>query len=172
LDLRQVLCALLAPPLFPVPPDIFKADIEYRDFRAGETLMPHAGITIRTRPLNHPDGATGYRIEYAGKSVAYITDTEHKPGTLDANVLELVRGAGLMIYDSTFTDEEYARHVGWGHSTWEQAVRLAEAGQVETLALFHHEPSHDDATMDKIAAAAIARRPGTIVAREGMTITL
>jgi phosphoribosyl 1,2-cyclic phosphodiesterase len=171
-SLKQVVCALMAPPLFPVPPDIFKAAVEYRDFRAGDTLEPHPGITIRTRPLNHPDGATGYRIEHGGKAVAYITDTEHRDGGLDANVLELVHGAGLMIYDSTFTDEEYAAHRGWGHSTWQEAVRLADAGRVGTLALFHHDPAHDDDFMDKIAAAAIARRPGTIVAREGMTITL
>jgi phosphoribosyl 1,2-cyclic phosphodiesterase len=171
-SLKQVMRSLMAPPLFPVPPDIFNADVEYRDFKAGETLEPHPGITIRTRPLNHPDGATGYRIEYAGKAVAYITDTEHRPGSLDGNVLELVRGAGLMIYDSTFTDEEFAAHVGWGHSTWQEAVRLADAAGVGTLALFHHEPGHDDAFMDKIAAEAVARRPSTIVAREGATITL
>ena len=171
-NLRQVICSLMAPPLFPVPPEIFKAEVEYRDFRAGDTIEPHDGITMRTRPLNHPDGATGYRIEYEGKAVAYITDTEHRPGRLDANVLELVRGAELMIYDSTFTDEEYAAHIGWGHSTWQEAARLADAGRVGTLALFHHDPEHDDAIMDRIGAEAAARRPGTIVAREGMTITL
>ena len=75
-----------------------------------------------------------------------------------------------MIYDSSYTDAEYPRYRGWGHSTWQEGVRLANAAKVERLVLFHHDPDHDDAFMDRVAAEAEQLRPGTIVAREGMIL--
>src|SRR5262249_50429390 len=137
---KEALGTLMADPLFPVGLDEFKAKIEYRDFRVGETLKPHRDVTLRTLPLNHPGGCTGYRLDFGDKSIAYVTDTEHKPGILDRNVLDLARGADLMIYDANYTEEEFPRYVGWGHSTWQQGVRLADAADVETLVLFHHDP--------------------------------
>src|SRR3546814_15850122 len=67
------------------------------------------GISLRTAPLNHPNGATGYRVDYGGKSICYITDTEHMPGQPDRNILELIAGADIVIYDSTRSEE---RRVG------------------------------------------------------------
>lgn len=168
--LRDVLCAMMAAPLFPVPLDIFTAETKYHDFRAGETLAPKPGVTVRTAPLNHPNNATGYRIEYGEKSICYVTDTEHVPGELDRNILDLVRNADLFIYDSTYTDEEFPRFVSWGHSTWQQGVRLANAAGVKTFVIFHHDPSHDDDIMDQITATAEQTRPGTVVAREGLIL--
>lgn len=168
--LHDVVCAFMKAPLFPVPPAIFEADIEYVDFTMGETLSLEGGLTLRTAPLNHPNGATGYRIEYEGKSICYVTDTEHKPGQPDQNVLGLVENADIMIYDSSFTDEEYKNFVGWGHSTWQEAIRVGEAAKVKQVVIFHHDPSHTDSMMDEIAAAAEAMRPGTVVAREGMVL--
>lgn len=170
--LNSVLCTMMQAPIFPVPPDIFAARTDYRDFRQGETLTPHPGLVLRTAPLNHPNRATGYRVEYGGKSACYVTDTEHKPGALDRNILDLVQGADLMIYDASYTDAEFPRFVGWGHSTWQEGVRLAERAGVKRLAIFHHDPSHDDTFMDGVAAAADAARPGTLVAREGLTLAL
>ncbi|GAB4194728.1 MAG: MBL fold metallo-hydrolase [Thalassobaculales bacterium] len=170
LNLKEVLSAMMCEPLFPVPLDIFKADVSFNDFRAGQTLHPAPGVTLRTAPLNHPNRATGYRIDHAGRSICYVTDTEHVPGAPDANILSLIAGADLVIYDSTYTDEEFPRFRGWGHSTWQEGVRLVEAAGAGRLVVFHHEPAHDDDTMDAIAAAAEARRPGTLVAREGMVL--
>jgi ribonuclease BN (tRNA processing enzyme) len=75
-----------------------------------------------------------------------------------------------VIYDSTYTDEEYPRFAGWGHSTWQEGVRLAEVAEVKKLVIFHHDPGHDDTVMDRIAEAAEKARPGTVVAREGLTL--
>lgn len=169
-DLRSVLCMMMAEPLFPVPVDIFTCRVEYKDFTAGETLNPQPGVALRTARLNHPNGATGYRVEYGGKSLCYVTDTEHVAGQPDRTVLDLIRGADVFIYDATYTDAEFPRYLGWGHSTWEEGVRLADAGGVKTLVLFHHDPSHDDEFMDEVQRQAEARRPGTLVAREGMTL--
>ena len=87
--------------------------MEYREFRAARTLKPAPDVAVRTTALNHPDGATGYRVDYAGRSVCYLTDTEHVPGAPDRNILELIAGADLVIYDSMYTDAEYETYTGW-----------------------------------------------------------
>jgi phosphoribosyl 1,2-cyclic phosphodiesterase len=169
---EEVLNTLMADPLFPIPVDAFHAHKTFIDFQAGETLQPYPDIVVRTAPLNHPNKATGYRIEYGGRSLCYITDTEHFPDRLDGNILGLIAGADYVIYDSMFTDAEYDLKVGWGHSTWQEGIKLMEASGAKTLVLFHHAPRRTDAELDAIGAAAAQRRPGTIVAREGLTITL
>jgi phosphoribosyl 1,2-cyclic phosphodiesterase len=173
LTLHRVLREFMMAPLFPVPPEVFKAQIEYRDFKGGETLSPAPGITVRTAVLNHPDGATGYRIEHGGRSLCYVTDTEHVPGSPDRNVLGLIDGADIVIYDCMYSDEEYAKsYVGWGHSTWQEAVRLCRQAKVRKLVVFHHDPDHDDDKMDAIGREVEAALPGAVVAREGLELRL
>ncbi len=168
---RDGIARLMQPPLLPIEPDIFIAEVSYETFHAGETLTPKPSVTLRTAPLVHPDGATGYRIEYDGRAVCYITDTEHDPAALDANILKLIRDADIVIYDSMFTDAEYPSYKGWGHSTWEEALRLCREANVRIPVIFHHLPERNDAALDEIAAAAEAMFPGSVVAREGMTLT-
>ncbi len=165
-----VLDGLLDEPFTPVRRETLRAAVRYRDFRAGEGFALAPDLHIQTAPLNHPQGATGYRIAFAGKSICVVTDTEHVPGRPDTAILGLIDGADLVIYDCTYTDEEFARRRGWGHSTWQEGVRLCEAAGAGRLVVFHHDPGHDDRAMDRIAAAAEALRPGTVVAREGMTL--
>ena len=170
LNLRIVLSEMMMAPLFPVPLEIFAAELSFRDFRMGETLNPKPGVTLRTAPLSHPNGATGYRVEFAGKSICYLTDTEHVDGEPNQNILNLIEGADIAIYDSMFTEEELPRRRGFGHSTWEEGVRLCDAAGVKQFVVFHHDPDHDDAFMDEIAALVEQRRPGSVVAREGMVL--
>jgi phosphoribosyl 1,2-cyclic phosphodiesterase len=162
---------MMRSPLFPVPLDIFKADLVFRDFAVGTTLEIGDGIRLRTAPLNHPDRATGYRVEYDGRSICYLTDTEHVPGQPDQNILDLIAGADLVIYDAMFTDVEFQNFVQWGHSTWQEGARLCQAAGAKTLILFHHLPGRDDRALDIIAAEAAKAFPGALVAREGMTLT-
>ncbi|MES1155152.1 MAG: MBL fold metallo-hydrolase, partial [Pseudorhodoplanes sp.] len=75
-NLEDALRSLMSHPLFPIEVEVFQANIQYRDFRAGETLDFGDGLRIKTVTLDHPGGATGYRLEFAGKSFAYITDNE------------------------------------------------------------------------------------------------
>ena len=77
-----------------------------------------------------------------------------------------------MIYDCTYTEEEFDRFIGFGHSTWNEGVRLADAANVGTLVVFHHDPSHDDDFMDQMAKDVELARPGTVIAREGETIEI
>ena len=172
MTLRRVLGEFMMSPLFPVPPQVFRARMEYREFKAGETLHPADGIALRTTPLNHPDGATGYRVEYGGRSICYLTDTEHVPGAPDRNILGLIAGADLVIYDSMYTDAEYDTYVGWGHSTWQEGVRLCRAAGAKRLAVFHHDPEHDDDMLDGIAREVAGELPGSIVARDGLVVAV
>jgi len=161
---------LMSEPLFPIGLEASQGEVVFTDFEPGAVLRPREGVTVRTAALNHPGGATGYRIEHSGEAIAYITDTEMIDGAVDPALLMLARDAALVVIDATYTGEELPQHVGWGHSSWQQAVRLAEEAGVGRLCLFHHEPDHDDAQMDRIAEAAERARPGTVVAREGQTI--
>lgn len=171
ISLRQAIGQMMGEPLFPGGLGAFRAGLEFRDFHSGETLHPHPGVTLRTAPLNHPNRATGYRLEFGGHAVAYLTDTEHRLNGLDRNVLALAEGADIMIYDCTYTDAEFPDRVGRGHSTWQEGVRLADAAAAKLLVIFHHDPDHDDAFLDRVAAAAGAMRP-CVVAAEGLTLRL
>ncbi|MHC5833619.1 MAG: MBL fold metallo-hydrolase, partial [Nostoc sp.] len=90
------------------------------------------------------------------------------PDRLDDNVLWLARNADILIYDSTYTDEEYycptSAKIGWGHSTWQEAVKVAQAANVKTLVIYHHDPAHDDDFLDSVGVQAAAKFPGAIMA--------
>ena len=163
---------MMSYPLFPIEIEMAQGKIEFTDFEPGEILAPQSGIVVRTAALNHPGGATGYRVEHAGQSIAYITDTEISDAAFEPTMLALAKDAALLIIDSTYTDEELKHHVGWGHSSWQQTVKFADAARVQKLCLFHHDPEHDDTMLDLIATNSDKARPGTIVAREGMTIVV
>ncbi len=125
---------------------------------------------LRTAPLNHPNGATAYRIDYAGRSICYVTDTEHREGELDNTIIELIGGSQLVIYDTTYTEEEYPRYRGWGHSTWNEGAKLCDAAGAGTLIAFHHDPDHTDADLDRMAEDMARVRPGSVVASEGLVV--
>ncbi len=169
-NLRGAIGSMMQAPLFPLPLDALKADLDFKEFGPGGGFAPRPGIAVETAPLNHPDGATGYRVNFDNRSICYVTDTEHVPGEIDANILKLVKDADIMIYDSTFTEAEFQDCRGWGHSTWEEGARLADLAGVKVFVAFHHDPWHDDDQMDEIAGQLEKRRPGSVVAREGMVL--
>jgi phosphoribosyl 1,2-cyclic phosphodiesterase len=168
--IEEVLAGLLCDPFTPVKTGEIRATIRYHDFLAGETLEPWPGTKLLTAPLNHPQGATGYRIEHGDRSICYITDTEHVPGRPDQSVLELIAGANMVIYDSTYTDDEFPAHVTWGHSTWQEGIRLCSAAHAKKLVVFHHDPDHNDSFLDGIAVEVEQALPGSTIAREGMIL--
>jgi phosphoribosyl 1,2-cyclic phosphodiesterase len=169
-NLAQVIKQMMAPPLFPIAYDALKSELEFRDFRAGETLSPVEDVSVRTIRLNHPNGATGYRLEYDGRAVAYITDNEPKPD--DRDLVSFLTGVDVLIYDCTYTDEELRSHIGWGHSSWQQGLKLAAAAKAKTFCIFHHDPDHDDAMLDQLAVDVGVLRAGALVAREGLILQI
>jgi phosphoribosyl 1,2-cyclic phosphodiesterase len=171
-SVEKVVRKFMSSPLFPVEVEIFQATTEFHDFRSGDILRPYDDLVLQTGALDHPDGASGYRLEYGGRIFALLSDTEGFPGKRDDELVALARNADLVVYDATFTEEEIKTRGGWGHSTWQRGIRLAERAGAKQLCLFHHDPSHDDEFMDDMAAEANDARPGTITAREGQIIDL
>jgi phosphoribosyl 1,2-cyclic phosphodiesterase len=171
-SIERVMRMLMSSPLFPIQIEIFKAAIEFHDFKSGDVLRPHENVVLRTAPLDHPDGSNGYRLEHGGRTFALVSDTEGFPGKCDNDLLSLADHADLAVYDATYTEDEIVSRIGWGHSTWLRGIRLAEKANVKHLCLFHHDPSHDDDFMDTLAAEANDVRPGTVTAREGQIIDL
>ncbi len=153
-------------PFFPIGPEICASCLTTGEFLPGDVLSPHAGITIRTAMLNHTGNSVGYRIEWAGRAVALITDTEHEPGTLDPAVLGLIENADLFLYDSTFTDEDFDGFRGFGHSTWQQGVRLAQASGAKKVGFIHHAKRRTDAELTNIERQAKRQFAGAFCGRD------
>jgi CheY-like chemotaxis protein len=133
-------------------------ELEEGCFRLGEVL-------IETQYLNHTAPTIAYRLSSDGATVAYVTDHElfrnpvdrifHHPG--DQRHIDFLKGSDLIIHGAQYTQEEYPHKMGWGHSTIEYATDVALAAGSSRLALFHHNPGHDDATIRRIEEAARAR---------------
>lgn len=160
-------------PNSPVPMQGMKADLQFHELKAGNKIML-GDIEIETGSLNHPNTAIGYRVTWDGRSLVYCSDTEHFPDGLDENVLNLARDADVLIYDAMYTDEEYhnpkSPKVGWGHSTWQEAIKMAESAGVKRVVIFHHDPTHSDDVLDGISQEVQARFPKAIMAREGLIL--
>jgi len=168
--IQNVLASQMDNPMFPVPLSAMQANMRFEDFEAGSAFDIYDDVHVRTAPLNHPNGATGYRIEHAGHAICYVTDTEHVPGKMDQNILGLIDGADLVIYDSTYTEQEFPDHIGWGHSTWNEGVKLCREAGAKSMAIFHHDPEHEDDFMAALGEEAKKEWDGTFVAREGMEL--
>ena len=159
-------------PFFPVSLDMLKCDLSFQDCQNGDILSldSHGQAEVFVGKLNHPGGASGFRLTHQGKSVAYVSDTEHEDDPSNTQVLELIHKTNLVIYDATFTDEEYPRFKGWGHSTWQEGMRLCQQHGVQQMAIYHHDPSHTDDVIEKIEIEAKKSWSGLFVARQGMTV--
>ncbi len=130
-------------------------------------------LMVRSRALNHPGGCFGYRITDGKHTVAYCTDTEPYPDNMNEKILELVRDADVFIYDAQFTPEEYASdRKGWGHSTWQEGIKIAHEANVKKYVLFHHDPYHDDRSIENIVKEARVFFPNTVAASRELEIDL
>ena len=172
-DVRQILSGQMIDPYFPIGLGAFNARLRFVTLQDGGAA--HVGAaTVRAAELNHPGGAQGLRIECGGRSLVYATDFEHGTAA-DERLVELARGANMMIFDAQYLPDEYdaegaGSRKGWGHSTWAVGVALARKAGVERLALYHHAPERDDAAIAKIGALAKQAHPGAFVAREGLVV--
>ncbi len=159
----------------PVPLPQLRADLKFHDLTHGEAFQI-GDVHIELGDLNHPNGAIGYRVTWQGKTAVYCTDTEHLPDHLDENVLTLARDADILIYDAMYTDEEYynpkSPKIGWGHSTWQEGLKVAKAANVKQLVVFHHEPNHSDDLLDDIASQLGQLCEHSCLAHEGLVLKL
>jgi phosphoribosyl 1,2-cyclic phosphodiesterase len=173
--LRDALARQMRAPHFPIDLSDLGATLTWREVRPSDAFEI-GEARIRAARLNHPGGVTAYRIEHAGRSVVYATDTEHY-ACVDPVLRELAQGVDVFVYDAQYTPEEYSgtnggSKVGWGHSTYVAGCEVAKEAGVSKLVLFHHDPTRSDEGVAHIEALASALLPGTIAAREGMEIEL
>lgn len=175
-SVKEVLSGHMQQPFFPVTVEmVFRAQLEYQGFEAGDRLKLN-GVTVSAIEANHPGGNLAYRVDYRGKTIVYATDTEHA-NDRDAQLIDFARGADVLIYDAMYTEDEYlgragSPKTGWGHSTWQDAVRIAGEANVGTLVLFHHDPTRTDDGLDDLLKLVKKQRKATIAAREGLVIKL
>lgn len=169
MDIEEALDRVIRPPWFPVNFRSTPAQKRFHTIEAGAFAI--ADIIVSTERLHHPDGVTAYRLTRNGASMVMATDTEHGEPDSDARIRRLAREADVLFYDAQYTPDQYlASKVGWGHSTWEQAVKIAEETGVGRLILTSHDPMRSDDEIDEILAMARERFPNTDAAYEGMVV--
>ena len=174
-SIADVIDHMLRPPLFPVAVPDLPGEVRVHDhlddeFRIGE-------IAVTSRLIPHIGNTLGFRLDWRGRSVAYLSDHQQPGvGAIDVapNALELCADADLVIHDAQYTEAEFVRKATWGHCTADYAIRVAKEAGAKAVALYHHDPMHDDDMLDALAAKCEQMRCGidVIVAREGLTLRL
>ncbi|MDR2375630.1 MAG: MBL fold metallo-hydrolase [Treponema sp.] len=195
--LEKVIGAQLSYRYWPVRLDELSAHIEYEELKQGSYDLG-GGLNLVTKYLNHPTLCLGYRFEYEGKSIVTAFDNEpfYNLFTTDKDdpayneeaaregeqtaalenrrMLEFIKGADALVYDTSYTEDEYKSHIGWGHSSYETAIGNSLKSGVKKLICFHHEPRRNDdelATLEAGFRERYASEPLEILmAREGMTV--
>jgi phosphoribosyl 1,2-cyclic phosphodiesterase len=183
--LKEILGRQMDPMVFPVPLNALAASLTVVEIEEGEFEIDE--FKVCAFRLRHPGTTLGYRLapSSGGREIAYVTDNELGPGgsyevTSDwrARIVEFIAGADTLIHDAMYLDQIIQARAGWGHSTPRQAVDLAREGRCRRLILFHHEPEHDDAALDRLVsetkdyAARVAPGLEVEAAAEGMRFSL
>ena len=162
-SLQEILSRQMDPMVFPVPLEAFGAKVEVHEIVEGDIAL--GDYRVRAFRLRHPGTTLGYRLGSAdgSREIAYLTDNElgsggRYPVSADwrARLVQFLAGTDTLIHDAMYTEEFIKLRAGWGHSTPRQAVDLAAQAECARLILFHHEPEHDDATVDALLADARA----------------
>ncbi len=169
--------AFMRPPYFPIRASDLRGRVRFHDL-ADEDLAI-GGAKVRARQVPHLGATLGYRVERDGTSLAYVSDHQAPPGLdrVDPAVLELCDGVDLLIHDAQYTPAEFAGKEGWGHCTVDYALLVAKESGARRLALFHHDPAHDDDDIDRLLEQARRRAASTgldevVAAAEGLVIQL
>jgi len=171
-SLKQVMEEQMAPPYFPVDIGQMRTPHSFYEIESGRVKLED-GIEMQTTWLNHPQGCMGFRLETKDGVMVYATDNEPGDPAFDKAVRQLAEGADVLIYDAQYLPEEYtARRRGWGHSHWREAVNVVMESGAKELVLFHHDPDHTDAIIDKVVIEARNYYPKVRAASEGMEIKL
>jgi phosphoribosyl 1,2-cyclic phosphodiesterase len=184
-SLEAILRQQMDPAVFPIPLDALSAQLTVQQVDAPEFSVGE--FRVRTMKLQHPGTTLGFRLTpvKGGPSLAYVTDNELGSGghyevatTWRKDFVAFLHGVDLLIHDAMYTPAELELHRGWGHSTYEEAVTLAQDAGAQRLVLFHHEPEHGDEMMDGLLklARGLAQKGGraleVLAAQEGMQLTL
>jgi phosphoribosyl 1,2-cyclic phosphodiesterase len=170
-EIKGLFTTLMQSEYFPVPFDKMGASFDFMHPDVLSGIFGPLQVKITANRHNHPGGAYGYRIEREGKVLVFCTDIEHGD-EIDQNVVELCKDADLLIHDAQYTSEELKVKKGWGHSSYEQAIQVAEMAGVKQLAITHHDPDHDDEFLLGMEKQCQERFPNCVLAREKMEIEI
>jgi phosphoribosyl 1,2-cyclic phosphodiesterase len=169
--LKDAIEGQMANPYFPVNMGVMAAKRRFSNLDGKPVTLK--GATLRSAPLNHPQGCVGYRIEADGGTFVLATDNEPGSPVHDEALANLARDADVLVYDAQYTPEQLAGdRKGWGHSSWLAGVQIAKQCNVKKLILFHHDPDSDDTQVDSLVVNAREEFPETWAANEGLTISL
>jgi phosphoribosyl 1,2-cyclic phosphodiesterase len=186
-SLRRYLSQQMEPPYFPITFNLLKAKFVFgcscgKPDCAAQLPGASAALKCFAIPLSHPNGGYGFKLFDQGKTFVFLTDNElgfiHPAGLTRSEYLKHCAGADLLFHDAQYTDEDYQRTRGWGHSTYADAVDLALEAGVKRLGLFHHDPDRTDDDLDRqveFCRARIAQAGGRLECFgcvEGMEIDL
>lgn len=169
--LQETLEGQMAQPYFPVKFDQVAAQRSFHLIPRQEAVTV-GSATVIPFDMNHPQGASGYRVEIGNIVIVYATDYEHGDAEHDKTLRKYAEKADILICDAQYTPAEYEAHRGWGHSTWMNAVHVAKDAGAKRLFLFHHDPTHDDQAMMRIAEDARMHFENAIAAWEGFVAVL
>ncbi len=175
--LGDVIDGFMRPPYFPVQYSQLQADVRFDAVSDADFEIDSAKVKVR--PVPHVGPTVGYRVDWAGASVAYVSDHQAPLGldTVAESVLELCDGVDLLIHDAQYTREEFGAKPTWGHCTMEYALLVAKLSGARQLCLFHHDPGHSDVELDALHAQVRALPRGdrlreVIGASEGLEVHL
>ena len=169
MTIDDALDMVMRPPWFPV--NFRSTPAQKRFHHLEEEPFQIEDLHITPARLHHPDGVTAYRIERNGSVLCLATDVEHGEPDSDEKLRRLARGADVLVYDAQYLPDEYEiGKVGWGHSTWTEAVALAKECGVGRLILTSHDPARSDDGVDKILEMARDEFPDTDAFYEGMVL--
>lgn len=168
--LRKTLEGQMKEPYFPVPFAAAHSRRVYHEVEASGCTI--GSLKVVPVPLNHPGGATGYRIDSPEASIIYVSDHEHGRREIDDRIASQAAGCDLLIYDAHFTPEEYPHFIGWGHSTWLEGTKLAHRAGIGKLVLFHHSPSRTDEEAQLLLSHSRQEFSSTQLACENQEISL
>ncbi|MDP9464495.1 MAG: MBL fold metallo-hydrolase, partial [Actinomycetota bacterium] len=175
--LHDVVSSTIRPPLFPVSVAELPGSVRFHD--TADTDFSIGGFNVMARLIPHLGPTLGFRVEWQGRSIAYLSDHQQpSDGSFSAapGAFELVEGVDLLIHDAQYTLPEFQAKATWGHCTIDYAVWLAAQAGVKQLALFHHDPSRRDDDLDAMVrcAAEVGARNGVdvIAASEGLVLEL
>ena len=162
---------------FPVPFSKLPSNIKIEEFTDYDFFLG-PDIQVQAHRANHPGVCVGYRLVTPDGRLAFFPDTEPAEDGPDLRMIDFVRDLDVLILDSQYNLAEYQKHMGWGHGCVDDSVALAMVAGVRHLYMFHHDPDHDDQTMDqfvKHARQLVAKENGSLkvdAAREGLVIQL
>lgn len=169
-EVHSHLDGVIRPPWFPVSLAEADADLSFHPL---DGPIEVGGLTITHTAGNHPQGVAAYRIDSGDGSIVVATDHEAGVPEADARIVALAEGTNVLIHDGQYTPEQAeGERRGWGHSSWDAAVRAAHAAGVQRLVLTSHDPDRDDAGVDWIRGLARQEFPRTEAAYEGMRVEL